>query len=375
MDNFLPPLQKNFNEIRDFITDSTLNNQLDETISFLIECLNINNGYIFLVLDDQKVVVSPSSSPKYLLPLVFSEFDLAIISKKEICSYSNLQVEISTEKSTKLISYFLGFPINISNNNVSGAICFYDFSDKELTQKEIKTIEFVIKQLQIFLDHYFEKNSLKKLIKSSLDRFDLFIENSKEIFYELKTDGTILFVSESWTNNVGHEVNEIVGKNTASLIHPDDVLHVSDFLSKLIVNQKSTQEVVYRLLHKDGYYVWHSSDVKLIEREGEYFYIGNCRDITEFIKVQNEISYQKEFYEKILDRLPIDLGVWDINHKYLYLNREAIKMMNFENILLEKMILSMQFIQDVMIPLQRREESYSIKHLPVNKLLSGKMSF
>lgn len=325
MDNFLPPLQKNFNEIRDFITDSTLNNQLDETISFLIECLNINNGYIFLVLDDQKVVVSPSSSPKYLLPLVFSEFDLAIISKKEICSYSNLQVEISTEKSTKLISYFLGFPINISNNNVTGAICFYDFSDKELTQKELKTIEFVIKQLQIFLDHYFEKNSLKKSIKSSLDRFDLFIENSKEIFYELKTDGTILFVSESWTNNVGHEVNEIVGKNTASLIHPDDVLHVSDFLSKLIVNQKSTQEVVYRLLHKDGYYVWHSSDVKLIEREGEYFYIGNCRDITEFIKVQNEISYQKEFYEKILDRLPIDLGVWDINHKYLYLNREAIK--------------------------------------------------
>ena len=120
-----------------------------------------------------------------------------------------MQVEISTEKSTKLISYFIGFPINISNNNVSGAICFYDFSDKELTQKEIKTIEFVIKQLQIFLDHYFEKNSLKKLIKSSLDRFDLFIENSKEIFYELKTDGTILFVSESWTNNVGHEVNEI----------------------------------------------------------------------------------------------------------------------------------------------------------------------
>ena len=107
MDNFLPPLQKNFNEIRDFITDSTLINQLDETISFLIECLNINNGYIFLVLDDQKVVVSPSSSPKYLLPSVFSEFDLAIISKKEICSYSNLQVEISTEKSTKLISYFL----------------------------------------------------------------------------------------------------------------------------------------------------------------------------------------------------------------------------------------------------------------------------
>ena len=93
MDNFLPPLQKNFNEIRDFITDSTLNNQLDETISFLIECLNINNGYIFLVLDDKKVVVSPSSSPKYLLPLVFSEFDLAIIfSPKLYISISDEEV-------------------------------------------------------------------------------------------------------------------------------------------------------------------------------------------------------------------------------------------------------------------------------------------
>ena len=325
MDNFLPPLQKNFNDIRDFLTDNTLNNQLDETINFLIEYLNINNGYIFLFLNDHKIVVSSSSSSKHLVPSVFSEFDTEIISKNEVCSYSNLQVEINIEETTKIISYFVGFPINIFNNNVTGAICFYDSSDKELTQKEIKTIEFVIKQLQVFLDNYFEKNSLKRSIKSSLDRFDLFIENSKEVFYELQTDGTILFVSESWTSNVGHNVNEIIGKNTASLIHPDDVLHVSDFLSKLIVNQKSTQEVVYRLLHKDGHYVWHSSDVKLIEREGEYFYIGNCRDITEFINAQNEISFQKEFYEKILDRLPIDLAVWDINHKYLYLNREAIK--------------------------------------------------
>lgn len=42
-------------------------------------------------------------------------------------------------------------------------------------------------------------------------------------------------------------------------------------------------------------------------------------------QIQKFESEQKDFYKKILDRLPTDVAVFDKNHKYLYLNPAAIQ--------------------------------------------------
>lgn len=320
------PLQNNFNKFRDLVHDSAIKEQLDSTLSYLVDYLDIPNAYILISTQEFYFQITKGGYDITFIPNVFEEFNEKIVNNNNNIIVSNLNENLSLENSSSLsISFFAGFPISISNEISIGTICFFDENHKELSTKDIKTIQFTIQNLASLIQLQLTNTNFQKAIKKSNERFDLFIENSKEIFYELESDGTVLFVSESWTDNVGHEVNEIIGKNTASLIHPDDVAKVHEFLSKLVVNQKSTQEIVYRLLHKDGHYVWHSSDVKLIERDGQFYYIGNCRDITDFIKVQQKISNQKEFYEKILDRLPIDLGVWDIHHRYMYLNQAAIK--------------------------------------------------
>ncbi len=166
---------------------------------------------------------------------------------------------------------------------------------------------------------------LKREVINQNKQFESFIENSKEILYELNHLGEILYLSDSWETATGYTIEESLGKITAEYLHPNDIESVGEFLSKLVPNEKCNESVTYRVKHKKGHYIWHSSDVKLIERDGSLYYIGNCRDVTDFIKSQEEITKQKEFYGKILDRLPIDLGVWDENHRYLFLNREAIK--------------------------------------------------
>lgn len=61
-----------------------------------------------------------------------------------------------------------------------------------------------------------------------------------------------------------------------------------------------------------------------------------ANDITNFISEINlkqeelnslltKISEQKQFYEKILDLLPMDLAVFDLNHKFMYINKTAVK--------------------------------------------------
>ena len=320
------PLQNNFNKFRVLVQDRVIKEQLDTTLSYLVDYLDIPYAYILFSLEKHYFYLTKGGFDITVIPDAFDEFNNQVIKKNDSLIASNLNEKLNLDNNVNTpISFFAGFPISISEKTPFGTICFLDVSHKEFSSKDLKTIQFSIQHLVSFLQLHLENSNFQKAIKQSNERFDLFIENSREIFYELESDGSILFVSESWTGNVGHEVSEIIGKNTASLIHPDDVAHVHEFLSKLVVNQKSTQEVVYRLRHKKGHYVWHSSDVKLIEREGQFYYIGNCRDITDFIRVQQEISNQKEFYEKILDRLPIDLGAWDIHHNYMYLNHAAIK--------------------------------------------------
>lgn len=177
---------------------------------------------------------------------------------------------------------------------------------------------------------------LKKAVINQNKQFESFIENSKEILYELNHLGEILYLSDSWETATGYTIEESLGKITAEYLHPDDIESVGEFLSKLVPNEKCNESVTYRVKHKKGHYIWHSSDVKLIERDGSLYFIGNCRDVTDFIKSQEEITKQKEFYCKILDRLPIDLGVWDENHRYLFLNREAIKNDELRNFIIGK---------------------------------------
>ncbi|WP_349238950.1 PAS domain-containing protein [Flavobacterium yafengii] len=123
---------------------------------------------------------------------------------------------------------------------------------------------------------------------------------------------------------LGHQPHEIIGKKNLLFLHPDDVEMIVAFFNTIDLG-RVTNEITYRMLHKDGHYVWHATSVKLSTKNGEKIYRGNCRDITEYVEAQQKIVAQKEFYEKILDRLPTDVAVFDSNHRYTYLNPAAIK--------------------------------------------------
>ena len=155
--------------------------------------------------------------------------------------------------------------------------------------------------------------------------FRSFIENSNEIMYELTFEGIITQVSSNFATSVGYETHEVLGRSNATLIHPEDMKKCLTFLRAIRLNIKNSKELVYRILHKKGHYIWHSSKINLVEKNKQQFYIGNCRDITKYVESQQELKLQKEFYETILDQLPTDVAVFNSNYKYLYVNPLAIR--------------------------------------------------
>nr|WP_278036519.1 PAS domain S-box protein [Flavobacterium nitratireducens] len=145
------------------------------------------------------------------------------------------------------------------------------------------------------------------------------------MLYELDKEGIITFASKNWVDLLGYEAEEILGKSIAALIHPDDLEMCLEYLIHSVGEKKSDKDLVFRVRHKVGHYVWLASNLIASEKNGEVIFIGNCRDVTEHIQTQQKLEKQKDFYGKILERIPTDLAVFDENHKYIYLNPLAIK--------------------------------------------------
>ncbi|MDP5096354.1 MAG: PAS domain S-box protein, partial [Flavobacterium sp.] len=196
---------------------------------------------------------------------------------------------IITEQLSNEVTFLALYPIKTEENIVIGTLSLLHFVSKIFTISELRLIEFTVNQIQSFLKVFLKNIKLTKELNNRFNKFDSFAINSKEIFYELNQSGEILYISESWELGTGYTINEVIGKRTVEYIHPDDIQKVGEFLSKIELNQKSNESITYRIQHKNGHYIWHSSNVKLVERDGTLFYIGNCRDVTDFIEAQEEI--------------------------------------------------------------------------------------
>ncbi|WP_216689349.1 PAS domain S-box protein [Hymenobacter siberiensis] len=57
---------------------------------------------------------------------------------------------------------------------------------------------------------------------------------------------------------------------------------------------------------------------------GMLLVIGSGSDITASKQAEQEIARQQEFYESILDLLPVDVAVFDANHRFLFVNPSSV---------------------------------------------------
>ncbi|MGN7205151.1 PAS domain S-box protein [Pedobacter sp. SAFR-022] len=59
--------------------------------------------------------------------------------------------------------------------------------------------------------------------------------------------------------------------------------------------------------------------------EGQIYFIVTIRELTDRRIVNRELEKQKSFYENILNKIPTDIAVFDLDHRYIFVNPGAIK--------------------------------------------------
>ncbi|MFQ5790893.1 MAG: PAS domain S-box protein, partial [Acidobacteriota bacterium] len=147
------------------------------------------------------------------------------------------------------------------------------------------------------------KQAVEELRRSE-QMFRGMVENANDIIYTLSTDGTLLYVSPNWTENLGHDVSEVVGRVFIPFVHPDDVPRCLAFLDKVLKTGKKQRGIEYRVKHKDGSWRWHTSNGSILKTsQGETIYAGIAHDITERKRFEAELEQKNAELEALLVEL------------------------------------------------------------------------
>lgn len=165
-------------------------------------------------------------------------------------------------------------------------------------------------------------------LSNRVKQFQSLSENIPGVIYEYEfrmngTDG-IRYISPAIEPIFGIKVEEF--KNYLEYIHPDD----RESIIQKNAHCRKTLEPFYneaRMVIPGQPIRWHSvhSSFSYQTEEGNSVYTGFMLDITERKNAEQKLEEQRKFYEGILNNMPADIAVFNINHEYLYVNPQAIK--------------------------------------------------
>lgn len=147
--------------------------------------------------------------------------------------------------------------------------------------------------------------------------------------YDIHPDGshsTYWITDDSFVRLTGYTWMET--SNTFKLYHPDDRALVEEHVKQTVQGNPMSGE--YRIITKSGEVRWVSI-TRQVEWDDEQkrfvrFY-GAAQDITERIQAQAALAQDRKLLRTVIDNIPNNVFVKDVNGKFLLNNRESMRLL------------------------------------------------
>ena len=133
-----------------------------------------------------------------------------------------------------------------------------------------------------------ERGRAVEALERREEHYRSLIENSLDLISILNPDGTIRYASPSHERVLGYSMDELVGQNALSFVHPEDRAAVKT----RIEDPEEGATMQFRFLHKDkSWRVIESSGRNLGHLAGVRGVVVNSRDVTERKRLEEELHH------------------------------------------------------------------------------------
>jgi len=131
---------------------------------------------------------------------------------------------------------------------------------------------------------------MQEALSESETHFRLLAENASDMITRINIKGQMFYVSPACQTILGYAPEELIGRRSFEMIHPEDLPMIKDVLRQSPENHAYT--VAYRARRKDGSFVWLETSARAVMDE----------DTNEIIEVQaasRNISERKKSEEAL----------------------------------------------------------------------------
>lgn len=157
-----------------------------------------------------------------------------------------------------------------------------------------------------------ERNRILNALQESEQLFRTFFHSAGTGMIITHPEGNIQQVNRSFADMLGYQVDPLLMKDVASLIHPDDLPNHTALINQLLYGDSSAARSEIRFLHQQGGVIWGLLNMSLIRdpHNNPSHIICQIQDITE----------RKEF-EKQLHHLATHDPLTDLPNRALFFDR------------------------------------------------------
>jgi two-component system sensor histidine kinase/response regulator len=139
-------------------------------------------------------------------------------------------------------------------------------------------------------------------LTTSEAKFRAIAEHASDMICLVDPSGQITYVSPTVQETIGYTPAEMEGQGFGGLIHPEDLPHCSRTLQQVRETRQPCSGLEYRVLHKQGHYVWQRTSLSAYQDEaGQLVLIAIGRDITDYKRSEETLRESKIQLDRILD--------------------------------------------------------------------------
>ncbi len=141
----------------------------------------------------------------------------------------------------------------------------------------------------------------QELVAASEESYRLLAENASDVVSRSDAEGIIRWVSPSVTEGFGWTPEQLVGRNSLDMIHPDDVPGASEKVRDLSAGRNIINHVRFRCA--DGSYRWISAAGRpIIDVDGRVLgMVVGWRDATTEVAALQELAESEEHYRLLAE--------------------------------------------------------------------------
>jgi diguanylate cyclase (GGDEF)-like protein/PAS domain S-box-containing protein len=175
-----------------------------------------------------------------------------------------------------------------------------------------------------------DRRQSEDAMRASEERFRRLVHNSADVTVVIDGVGTFTYVSPQITGLLGYEPEELVGRSSLELLHPDAVDEVVAGLATTAEGTDGSVPVGLTLRSKDG--EWVETEVmaaSMLEDPTVAGIIVNMRDMRESNRAATALEELEIRFRQVFDHAPIGMAIVTPDGTFVDVNAELANMLGY----------------------------------------------